>query len=238
MAEPAQDLPPTPITTGKLMATAELVSLAEFAARRAEKLGQTIATLTAGIESRATEVAKSLANAGFDPKAQADAAEKARTNARAEIVANSSEARWTEIKQLVTAAEGLALTEALFASPQAVLSRAGLGTPERTNLMAQLAGAAPAEVRQLAMLAIATKNTVLGAAIQSVNDRLPRRDRPISSAELATALVGEETRAVQSAIAAIKTAAQRAIVANREFEAGKVRPIDRVKLALNSKKEA
>jgi hypothetical protein len=85
------------------------------------------------------------------------------------------------------------------------------------------------------MLAVATKDVVLGAAIQSVNDRLPRRDRPISSAELAQALVGDETRAVQSAIAAIKHAAQVSLNANREFESGKVRPLDRVKLALNQK---
>lgn len=43
---------------------------------------------------------------------------------------------------------------------------------------------------------------------------------------------------MSTAIAAIKNAAQRALNANREFEAGKVRPIDRVKLALNKPKEA
>jgi hypothetical protein len=234
------DPEPAPITAGKLLPKAELIDLAAFAAKRAEKLGQTIATLTAGAEARAADAAKSLAAAGFDPKAQADAADKARAKARAEIVAASSEARWAEIKQLVAAAEGLALTEALYASPQAVLARAGLGDARRTDLMAQVAGAGPAEVRQLAMLAVATKDVVLGAAIQSVNDRLPRRDRPISSAELADALVGEEARAVSTAIAAIKNAAQRALNANREFEAGKVRPVDRVKLALNypNRKEA
>lgn len=229
------DPEPAPITAGKLLPKAELIDLAVFAAKRAEKLGQTIANLTAGAEAQAAEVARSLAAAGFDPKMQADAADKARAKARATIIANSSDARWAEIKQLVAAADGLALTEALYASPQAVLARAGLGDARRTDLMAQVAGAGPAEVRQLAMLAVATKDVVLGAAIQSVNDRLPRRDRPISSAELAAALVGEETQAVQSAIAAIKTAAQSALNKNREFESGKVRPLDRVKLALNNK---
>jgi hypothetical protein len=247
VAQPLPDLPPipsdpepAPITAGKLLPKAELIDLAAFAAKRAEKLGQTIAALTAGADARAADVAKSLAAAGFDPKSQADAADKARAKARAEIVAASSEARWAEIRQLVAAAEGLALTETLFASPQAVLARAGLGDARRTDLMAQVAGAGPAEVRQLAALAVATKDVVLGAAIQSVNDRLPRRDRPVSSAELAAALVGEETVAVQQAIAAIKNAAQRALNANREFEAGKVRPVDRVKLALNdpNRKEA
>lgn len=228
---------PAPITAGKLLPKAELIDLAAFAAKRAEKLGQTIATLTAGAEARAADVAKSLAAAGFDPRAQADAADKARAKARQEIITASSEARWSEIRQLAAAAEGLALTEALYGSPQAVLARAGLGDARRTELMAQIAGAGPAEVRQLAMLAVATKDVVLGAAIQSVNDRLPRRDRPVSSAELADALVGDEARAVQSAIAAIKDAAQRAIVANREFESGRTRPIDRVKLGLAARNQ-
>lgn len=235
MAEPAHDQTPDPITKGRLLGTAELVSLAEFAAKRAEKLGRTIDTLTAGIEARAAEVANSLASAGFDPRAQADAANKARAKARAEIVANSSDARYAEIKQLVAAAEGLSLTEALYSSPQAVLARAGLGDPRRTDLLRQLTGAGPAELRQMAALAVATKDAVLGAVLQTVNDRLPRRERPISSAELAAALVGDDTRAVQQAVAAIRAAAQKAIVKNREFEAGRVRPVDRVKLALASK---
>lgn len=127
------------------------------------------------------------------------------------------------------------MTEALYASPQAVLSRAGLGDARRTDLIKQIGGAGPAEMRQLAMLAIATKDAVLGAAIQSVNDRLPRRDRPLSSAELAAALVGEETRAVQAAIAAIRHSVQSAINANRALEMGRANPVDRVKLALQSK---
>lgn len=237
MAEPAQDQTPDPITKGKLLGSAELVSLADFAAKRAEKLGKTIDTLSAGIEARAAEAAEALAKADFPRDQQKVAADKVRAKARTEIIAASSDARWAEIRQLVAAAEGLALTEALYASPQAVLSRAGLGTPERTDLIKQIGGAGPAEMRQLAALAVATGNKVLGAALQSVNDRLPRRDRAISSAELAEALVGEETRAVQASIAAIRTAAQRAINANREFEAGRIRPVDRVKLALNAKKE-
>ena len=42
---------------------------------------------------------------------------------------------------------------------------------------------------------------------------------------------------MQDAITKIKLAAQSAINLNREFTAGKVRPLDRIKLALN-KKEA
>lgn len=100
MAEPAQDLPPD-LPTGKLFGTAELVTLAEFTAKRAEKLGKTIDTLAAGIEARAAEAAEALARADFPRDQQKAAADKTRAKARAEIIANSSDARWAEIRQLV-----------------------------------------------------------------------------------------------------------------------------------------
>ncbi len=91
------------------------------------------------------------------------------------------------------------------------------------------------ELKNAALLAVATKNKTLGAALVSILDRMPARSRPFSAQDLADKLVGEETRQVQAAITAVKLAAQRAINRNREYESGKVRPLDRVKLALNSK---
>lgn len=237
MKQPAPDnhspLPPP----GKLIATAEVISLADHAVKRAEKLGTVIAGLEAGIARRGEEAAASAAAAGFPPEDQKAAAAKLAAKARAEVVTNSEDARWGYIKEVNAAAESVALTAALFASPQAVLARAGLGTPERTHFQTQLDGSGIVEIKNMAALAVATNNKVLGAAIMSVVDRMPRRERPLSTAELADRLVGEETRQVQDAITKIKLAAQSAINLNREFTAGRVRPLDRIKLALN-KKEA
>jgi hypothetical protein len=237
MNQPAPDnhtpLPPP----GKLIATAEVISLADHAAKRAEKLGTVIAGLEAGIAKRGEEAAASAAAAGFAPEDQQSAARKVTAKARAEVAANSEDTRWGYIREVNAAAESVALTAALFASPQAVLARAGLGTPERTHYQQQLEGSGIVQIKNMAALAVATNNKVLGAAIMAVLDRMPRRERPISTAELAERLVGEETRQVQDAITRIKLAAQSAININREFTTGKVRPLDRVKLALN-KKEA
>lgn len=112
-----------------------------------------------------------------------------------------------------------------------------LGTTERSAYMQQLDGSGPVELTNAAALAVATKNRTLGAALVSIIDRMPARSRPFSAADLADKLCGEETRAMQAAIAAVKTAAQRSIVMNREWEAGKPRPADRIKLALATKKE-
>jgi hypothetical protein len=136
---------------------------------------------------------------------------------------------------LVASAESLATTAQLWASPVVVLARAGLGSDERTNFMRQLEGAGPVELTNMAVHAAATGNKVLGAAILSVIDRMPRKDRPFNASELAERLVGVETKAVQDAIASIRNAAQRAIMRNREFEQRRVNPIDRVKMALNHK---
>lgn len=66
---------------------------------------------------------------------------------------------------------------------------------------------------------------------------LPARSRPISTAELADRLVGEETRAVQEAVTRVKLATQEALNRNRQFQTGRGDPLSRVKQALD-KKEA
>lgn len=236
MADPAPSLPLN-IPDKPILATAQVIDLAEVAARRAEKFGALIDTLEAGVSKRAADAAESLARAGFAPGDQTAARDKAAAVARREVVANSSDARWAHLKELSAAADSLATTAQLWASPITVLSRAGLGTPERTAYMQQLEGSGVVELKNMAAFAVASGNKVLGAALVSVVDRMPARSRPFSAQDLADRLVGEETRKVQDAIAAVKLAAQRAIVRNREWEAGKVRPLDRVKLALNTNKE-
>jgi hypothetical protein len=234
MTDPAPSLPLN-ISDRPILATAEVISLAEVAARRAEKFGQLIDTLDAGIAARATDASDSMARAGFDPKDQRAAADKAAATARREVATNSSDTRWVHLKELNAAADSLATTAQLWASPVSVLARAGLGTPERTNYQQQLTGSGIVELKNAALLAAATNNKVLGAALIAVIDRMPARSRPFSARDLADRLVGEEVRGVQSAIAAVKTASQRAINRNREWEAGRSRPLDRVKLALKDK---
>ena len=236
MAEPAQDLTPAiPFSNTPALATADVISLAEVAAKRAAKFAAMIDSLEAGPAARAAEVGRSLEGVGM-PRRDVDAAvAKAQVAARTEVQNNSSDARWQSIKELVASAESLETTAQLWASPVVVLSRAGLGSDERTNFMRQLEGAGPVELTNMAVHAAATGNKVLGAAILSVIDRMPRKDRPFNASELAERLVGAETKAVQDAIAAVRNAAQRTIVRNREFEQRRVNPIDRVRMALNNK---
>lgn len=130
MNQPAPDNTSPLSPPGKLIATAEIVTLADFAAKRAEKLGSVTAGLEAGIAKRGEEAAACAAAASFPPEDQCIAATKLTAKARAEVVGNSEDARWGFIEKVNAVAESVALTAALFASQQAALSRAGLGTPE------------------------------------------------------------------------------------------------------------
>ena len=233
--DPKDTTPPIPFSNTPALATADVINLAEVAAKRAAKFAAMIDSLEAGPAARAAEVGRSLADANFPRRDVEAAVAKAQAAARTEVQKNSTDARWQSIRELVASAESLETTAALWASPVTVLSRAGLGSDERTNFMRQIEGAGPVELRNMAVHAAATGNRVLGAALVSIVDRMPRKDRPFSASELAEKLVGVETKSVQDAVAAVRNAAQRAIMRNREFEQRRVNPVDRVKMALNNK---
>lgn len=57
MAEPALQIPPI---DKPALSVAEVVSLAEFVARRAEKFGNVVSDLETGVRARAAETAGSL----------------------------------------------------------------------------------------------------------------------------------------------------------------------------------
>lgn len=220
---------------GQLLPPAEVINLAEVVARRAAKFQGVLGELQATISRRGEEAARSAANAGFPLPEQQAAAKNVSGKARADLIKSSDETRWGFLRELAAAERAVAVTSELYASPQTVLARAGLGTPERSHLLAQLQGSGPVQLRNMAQLAMATGNKVLGAALQHIVDGMPARERPFSSADLAERLVGEETRALQGAIRSIRIAAQQAINANREFMAGRARPMDRIKLAMEAR---
>lgn len=236
---PLNEIPIVPIAQigGKLLNGGELVNLVEYASRRADKFAATIATLEAGIAARAAEAAESLPKADFPREAQKQAAAKMGAKARAEVTQASDAARWETLKELNAAAESLALTASLYASPVVVLSRQGLGSPERSAYQMQVASAGPTELANLATFAIATQNRALGAALLSALDAMPARSRPFSAQELADKLCGDETRAILASVEAVRTANQRAINANRAFVRGRTDPLAAVTMALRKKKE-
>ncbi len=110
-----------PLSTAPILGTADVISLAEVAARRAAKFGGMIDSLVNGLAARASEVEQSLIRADFDRRDIDAAVAKSVAKARAEVPANSSKARWAALRELDAAAASLETTAQLYASPVAVL---------------------------------------------------------------------------------------------------------------------
>lgn len=119
-----------------------------------------------------------------------------------------------------------------YDSPVKVLSRAALGTPQRTAYLQQLEHAGPAELAHLAQVAVSTQNVPLAAAVLSLLDRMPSKDRPLGPADLARAMRLEDFLKVGEYIKLGDARLQGIIVAVRTWKQGRSNPINTVQLAL------
>ena len=119
-----------------------------------------------------------------------------------------------------------------YDSPAKVLSRAALGDPKRTEYLQQLQHAGPAELASMAQVAVSSKNVPLAAAVLSLLDRMPSKDRPVGPAELAHAMRLEEFLKVQEYIKLGYARLQGILVAIRTWKHGRSNPINTVQLAL------
>lgn len=226
------DTPPTLPPAGTLYGLPELAEAVTTATQLEERHGKMIERLEAAILKEAQDAADSARRAGFDRVDAENAGQKMAVKARSDVREMSDDDRWAILRQLDALSSGLSASEALWASPTVALARAGLGTDKRTNHMAQLSGAGPAELKTAATLAAATSDTVLGAAVAALLDRMPRKQRTVSPGELAERLVGDDVRQARAAIAAVKQAQQRAMNADREFASGRRNATARISQAL------
>ena len=122
-----------------------------------------------------------------------------------------------------------------YDSPAKVLSRAALGDARRTEYLNQLAYAGPAELGHMAQVAVATQNVPLAAAVLSLLDRMPSKDRPVGPAELAHAMRLDDFLKVQEYIKLGDVRLQGILVAIRTWSAGKSNPLDTVQLAMRER---
>ena len=122
-----------------------------------------------------------------------------------------------------------------YDSPAKVLARAALGDERRTAYLQQLQHAGPAELGHMAQVAVATQNVPLAAAVLSLLDRMPSKDRPVGPAELAHAMRLDDFLKVQEYIKLGDVRLQGILVAIRTWSAGKSNPLDTVQLAMRER---
>lgn len=121
-----------------------------------------------------------------------------------------------------------------YDSPVKVLSRSALGTPQRTEYLRQLSHAGTAELGHMAQVAVSTKNETLAAAVLSLLDAMPTKDRPVSPIALASAMELDAYRKVAEYIKIGDARLQGIVDAIRAWNAGKSNPINTLSLALRS----
>ena len=134
----ADPSPPIPFSSAKPLSTADVIDMFTFAEKRAEKFGKMLEGFAATIAKAGDDTAASLTAAGMPRDLVKDAAAKARNKAAVTAKADSDDARWEILRELNAQVEQLSATEALWASPVIVLSRAGLGTPTTLPSIRQL----------------------------------------------------------------------------------------------------
>lgn len=198
---------------------------------KAQSLGESLAA-SIGSYSHAVDEAEQRFNdechAHLHPndhpaaRASADrATEKKLAEYRDLLVAETQANRDDQIRQLREAAERLSLTDTLYPSPIALLSSSGLGSRERSEYLAQLRNAGPAELSTYARLAIARGDKLLGAAVLSRLDSLPRDGRPFTAHDLAEKLVGDDHRKLTQAAKRGRLLLETAVAADRELQTGR-----------------
>lgn len=151
---------------------------------------------------------------------------------RRTLAAESESERFDRLQAIKKLESRAIELEPLFESPVQVLSREGLGTPERSRYHEQLSAAGPRELQNYAQWAVANGDRILAAAVLSRLDALPREQRPMMAVDFATKVVGEEYKQTRDALRRIRLATQTAINVNRAFERGRSDPTSKIALGL------
>ncbi|BAN51108.1 hypothetical protein [Metapseudomonas resinovorans] len=121
-----------------------------------------------------------------------------------------------------------------YDSPVKVLSRIALGDARRTAYLQQLAHAGAAELGHMAQVAVGTKNEPLAAAVLSLLDAMPTKDRTVSPQALASAMLLDDFRKVQEYLKIGDARLQGIVLAVRAWEQGRTNGYDTVALAMRT----
>lgn len=159
---------------------------------------------------------------------------------RREVREKTDEERYGHLRDLHAAEEDVNAVAPLYSSPAHILAREGFGTEDRSRFLAQMAHSGPTEVASFAALAVNTGNKILGAAVMSKLDALPKRERElagVSRQELANILCGDDHRKAQEAITIARNRVQSSLNLNREFERGRANATTRIGEALANRRE-
>jgi hypothetical protein len=195
---------------------------------------KTIERLQKDVDAKKTEVANRWKAAGISMDERARYAERETAAIIRQIQDNSRAELNRFYKEAGPVHAQLEAQRPYYDSPVKVLSRTGLGTSQRTAYLQQLVYAGPGELGHMAQVAVGTKNVPLAAAVLSLLDAKPTKERPMSAAALASAMQLEEYTKVQEYFKIGEARLQGIVLAMRTWMHGKSNPINTVSLALRT----
>lgn len=187
------------------------------------------------VDSKKTEVANRWKTAGLSPQDHARYAERETAAIVREIQHNATDELNRFYKEAGPVHAKLTAQRPYYDTPVKVLSRAGLGTSQRTAYLQQLVYAGPGELGHMAQVAVGTKNVALAAAVLSLLDSKPTKERPTSAAALAAAMQLEDYSKVQEYFKIGEARLQAIVIAIRSWMNGKANPINTLSLALRNR---
>lgn len=194
-----------------------------------------IERLQKDIDTRKQEIANRWKQTGVGMVDRARFAEQETLTVVRDIKANAEKELDGYLKSAGAPHAQLIAQRQFYDSPAKVLSRAALGDPKRTEYLNQLAYAGPAELGHMAQVAVSSKNVPLAAAVLSLLDRMPSKDRPVGPAELAHAMRLDDFLKVGEYIKLGDARLQGILVAIRTWKHGRSNPINTVQLALRER---
>lgn len=226
---------PAPVAFDAIWTTrTDALSLAERAKRLRQQQNETIGRLNNRLDAHREGLTGSLRSI---PTANRSTIIKQSVRGRRkELADESADLRWTYVRQLADIATSAKGAEELYRSSVGLLMRKTLGSESRSRYLEQTEHSGPEELRHFAILAAATGNLELAAALVTRAERFPSADRPFSRIELADRMVGEELREVRLALATAQLAAAEGLDADTRFETGEASAHRRMELAMLRKR--
>ncbi len=194
-----------------------------------------IERLQKDVDTRKQEIANRWKQTGVGMVDRARFAEQETLAVVRDIKANAEKELDSYLKSAGAPHAQIIAQRQFYDSPAKVLSRAALGDPKRTEYLNQLAYAGPAELGHMAQVAVSSKNVPLAAAVLSLLDRMPSKERPVGPAELAHAMRLDDFLKVGEYIKLGDARLQGILVAIRTWKHGRSNPINTVQLALRER---
>lgn len=200
-----------------------------------QKVLKAIARLQKDVDTRKSEIANRWKSVGIDAADKARFAKNETLAAVRQIKDNAEAELDRYLKEAGAPHEALMAQRPFYSSPVQVLNRSTLGDSKRTAFLQQLQFAGPVELGHLAQVAVSSKDAPLAAAVVSLLDKMPSKDRPVGPAEVATAMKLEDYLKVQEYLKLGDARLQGVIVAIRTWKADKSNPINTLALALKER---